>query len=157
MPSSAPWLSHYDAGVPSTLAPYPSKTLLDYVADAARERPDNPALLFKGETITYGALEKLSDACAAAFAALGVRRGDRVALLLPNCPQFFIAELGAWKLGAIVAPLNPTYTEPELEGPLREHGIETIVTLTRFYGRVKSIQQRTPLRHIIATNIKEYF
>ena len=157
MTSQAPWLSHYDAGVPSTLAPYPSKTLPDYVADAARERPKNPALLFKGAMITYGELEKLSDACAAAFAALGVRRGDRVALLLPNCPQFFIAELGAWKLGAIVAPINPTYTERELEGPLRDHGIETIVTLTRFYGRVKSIQPRTPLKRIIATNIKAYF
>ena len=88
--------------------------------------------------MTYGELERLSDACAAAFAALGVRRGDRVGLLLPNCPQFFIAQFGAWKLGAIVAPLNPIYTEHELEGPLREHGIETIVTLTRFYARVKT-------------------
>ncbi len=83
----------------------------------ARERPDHPALLFKGTTITYGQLERLSDACAAAFPALGIRRGDRVGLLLPNCPQFFVAELGAWKLGAIVAPLNPIYTEHELEGP----------------------------------------
>jgi long-chain acyl-CoA synthetase len=157
MTSSAPWLAHYDAGVPRTLAPYPTRTLLEYLADAARERPSDPALLFKGAKVTYGALEALSDACASAFAALGVRRGDRVALLLPNCPQFFIAELGAWKLGAIVAPLNPIYTDRELEGPLREHGIETIVTLTRFYGRVKSIQKQTPLRHVIATNIKEYF
>jgi long-chain acyl-CoA synthetase len=157
MAPAAPWLAHYDPGVPGTLAPYPARTLLDYVADAAREHPDDPALLFKGATLTYRALETLSDACASAFAALGIRRGDRVALLLPNCPQFFIAELGAWKLGAIVAPLNPIYTERELEGPLREHGIETIVTLTRFYGRVKHIQKLTPLRHVIATNIKEYF
>ena len=157
MSSPAPWLAHYDAGVPPTLAPYPSKTLVDYLADAARERPDAPALLFKGATISYGALDALSDACAAAFASLGVRRGDRVALLLPNCPQFFIAELGAWKLGAIVAPLNPTYTEREIEGPLREHGVETIVTLTRYYARVKNIQKQTPLRRVIATNIKDYF
>jgi long-chain acyl-CoA synthetase len=157
MSSSVPWLAHYDAGVPATLAPYPAKTLVDYLADAARERPGDPALLFKGATISYGALDALSDACAAAFASLGVRRGDRVALLLPNCPQFFIAEFGAWKLGAIVAPLNPTYTEREIEGPLREHGIETIVTLTRYYARVKNIQKQTPLRRVIATNIKDYF
>jgi long-chain acyl-CoA synthetase len=153
----APWLAHYDEGVPATLAPYPDRTLVDYLADAARERPNRPALLFKGATITYGQLDRLSDACASAFAALGVKRGDRVALLLPNCPQFFIAEFGAWKLGAIVAPLNPTYTEHELEGPLRESGVETIVTLSRFYSRVKSVQKRTPLRRIISTNIKEYF
>src|SRR5262245_30076973 len=153
----APWLAHYDDGVPVTLAPYPDHTLIDYLADAARARPQQPAVLFKGATLTYGQLDRLSDACAAALAALGVKRGDRVALLLPNCPQFLIAEFGAWKLGAIVAPLNPTYTEHELEGPLKECGIETIVTLSRFYARVKSVQKHTPVKRVIATNIKEYF
>ena len=157
MTATAPWLDHYDAGVPRTLAPYPHRTLVDYLADLARERPARPALLFKGARVTYGALERLSDACAAAFAALGIKRGDRIALLLPNCPQFVIAQFAAWKVGAIVAPLNPTYTERELERPLSEHGIETIVLLTRFYGRVRQVQRRTPLRHVIATNIKEYF
>src|SRR5579871_451793 len=155
--TSAPWLSHYDAGVPPTLEPYPSRTLIDYLADAARDRPDAPALLFKGRTVSYEELDRASDACAAAFAAIGVKRGDRVGLLLPNCPQFFVAEFGAWKLGAIVAPLNPIYTEHELEGPLRDHGVETIVTLTRFYDRVKRVQPRTPLTRVVATNIKEYF
>jgi long-chain acyl-CoA synthetase len=157
MPTAAPWLAHYDANVPATLAPYPDRTLVDYVAEAARTQPDKPALLFKGATTTYGELERASDACAAAFAALGITRGDRVGLLLPNCPQFFIAQFGAWKLGAIVAPLNPIYTEHELEGPIREHGIETLVTLTRFYERVKHVQPRTGLRRVIATNIKEHF
>ncbi len=157
MAGTAPWLAHYDEGVPATLAPYPNRTLVDYLADAARDRPQQAALLFKGATLTYGELDRLSDACAAAFRSLGVQRGDRVALLLPNCPQFLIAEFAAWKIGAIVAPLNPLYTEQELEGPLREHGIETIVTLTRFYGRVRRVQPRTPLTRVIATNIKEYF
>jgi long-chain acyl-CoA synthetase len=157
MITAAPWLDHYDPGVPSTLAPYPSRTLVDYLADAARERPNRPAILFKGATISWGGLERSSDACAAAFAALGIQRGDRIALLLPNCPQFVIAQFGAWKVGAIVAPLNPTYTEREIEGPLRDHGIDTIVTLTRFYPRVKAVQPRTALRHVIATNIKEHF
>ena len=157
MTARAPWLSHYDPGVPPSLAPYPTRTLLDYVADAARQHPESPAVVFKGATLTYGQLEALSDACAAALADLGVRSGDRLALLLPNCPQFLIVEIGAWKLGAIVAPLNPTYTESELEGPLREHGVETIVTLTRFYARVKRVQSKTPVTRVIATNIKEYF
>ena len=114
--ATAPWLAHYDAGVPATLAPYPDRTLVDYLSDNARTHPERAALLYKGATMTYGELERLSDACAAAFAALGVGRGDRVALLLPNCPQFFIAQFGAWKVGALVAPLNPIYTEQELEG-----------------------------------------
>jgi long-chain acyl-CoA synthetase len=157
MTARAPWLSHYDPGVPSSLAPYPTRTLLDYVADAARQHPQSPAVLFKGATLTYGELEALSDACAAALAELGVKGGDRLALLLPNCPQFLIVEIGAWKLGAIAAPLNPTYTESELEGPLREHGVETIVTLTRFYERVKRVQSKTPVTRVVATNIKEHF
>src|SRR4051812_19287803 len=157
MPTAAPWLAHYDPGVPATLAPYPDRTLVDYVVDHARRSPNSPALLFKGATVTYGELDRLSDACAAALASLGIKRGDRVGLLLPNCPQFFIAQFGAWKLGAIVAPLNPIYTEHELEGPLHEHGIETVVTLTRFYQRIKNVQARTGVRRVIATNIKEFF
>src|SRR5262249_52443948 len=105
----------------------------------------------------WAGLERSSDAFASALAALGVARGDRVALLLPNCPQFIIAQFAVWKLAAIVAPLNPTYTDRELEIPLREHGVETIVTLTRFYQRVKEVQRRTPLTRVIATNIKEHF
>ena len=157
MPTTAPWLAHYDAGVPQTLAPYADRTLIDYLADAARARPTDAALLFKGATITTAALEALSDALAAAFETLSIGRGDRVALLLPNCPQFFIAQFAAWKIGAIVAPLNPIHTEHELERPLLEHGIETIVTLTRFYQLVKRLQPRTALKRVIATNIKEYF
>ena len=83
--------------------------------------------------------------------------GNRVALLLPNCPQFLIAEFGAWKAGATVVPLNPIYNEEELRGPLQQTRAETIVVLTPFYERVKSIQAETSLRHVIATNIKEYF
>jgi long-chain acyl-CoA synthetase len=154
---TAPWTAHYDPGVPATLVPYPQRTIVDYVADHARERPSAAAVLFKGATLTYSALHALSDALASAFVALGVARGDRVGLLLPNCPQFLIAELAAWKIGAIVAPLNPTYTERELETPIRDHGIETIVTLTRFYERVKAVQRRTGIKRVIASNIKEYF
>jgi long-chain acyl-CoA synthetase len=153
----APWLSHYDPDVPHSLAPYPNRTILDYLADLVRNRPGDPAVLFKGTTISWAELNREADAFAAALSSLGVSRGDRVGLLLPNCPQFFVAELAAWKLGAIVAPLNPIYPEHELEAPIAENGIETIVTLTRFYERVKRVQLRVPIRRVIATNIKEYF
>jgi len=153
----APWLAHYDRGVPHSLAPYPNRTILDYVSELAHHRPDGPALLFKGATVSWAQLERESDAFAAALASAGVSRGDRVALLLPNCPQFFVAELGAWKLGAIAAPLNPIYTEHELEGALRDNQVETVVTLTRFYERVTRVRARTPLKRVIVTNIKEYF
>lgn len=151
-----PWLRHYDAGVPESLKPYPEKTLLDYVSETARERPNHPAILFKGSRLSYGELERSSDALAAALVDLGVKKGDRVALLLPNCPQFVIAQLGIWKAGGVVSPMNPIYTERELEGPLANCGAEIMVTMTLFYKRVKAIQQATKLKRVIATNIKEY-
>ena len=124
---------------------------------SVRDRPNGRALTFKDTVVTWAHLDEASDALAAAFADLGVTRGERLALLLPNCPQFFVAELAAWKLGAIVTPLNPIYTEHELEGPLRDNGVETIVTLTRFYERVQRVRTKTPVKRVIVTNIKEYF
>ena len=151
-----PWLQHYDADVRPSLAPYPDKTLIDYLDRLGSEHPTRPALLFKGATMTYGQLNSSSTAFAAALESLGVRKGDRVALLLPNCPQFFVAEFGAWKAGAVVHALNPTYSERELELALASTGAETVVSLTPFYGRVKAIQERTRVRRVIATSIKEY-
>lgn len=151
-----PWLSHYDEGVPHSLRPYPEKTLLEVVRDSAAQRPEHPALLFKGARLSYGELEQLTDAFGAALVARGVKKGDRVALLLPNCPQAIIGQLGAWKAGAIAVPMNPFYTERELEHGLKECGAETAVVLTLFYNKAKTLQSRTGLRRIIATNIKEY-
>jgi long-chain acyl-CoA synthetase len=129
---------------------------LDYLSEAARNWPDRAAVLFKGSTIDYRQLEGESDALAAAFSANGVKRGDRVALCLPNCPQFMIAEFAAWKIGAIVCPFNPTYTEREMVDALRATGAETLVVLNRFYEKVKKVQSATSLKRVVATNIKEY-
>src|SRR6266513_4086341 len=150
------WLEGYDEGVPATLEPYPERTLLDYLSDAARNWPDRPALLFKGSIISYRQLEDDSNAFAAALIATGVKRGDRVALCLPNCPQFIVAEFAAWKAGAIVSPFNPTYTDREMGEALRTTGAETLVVLNRFYDKVKALQATTSLKRIVTTNIKEY-
>jgi long-chain acyl-CoA synthetase len=151
-----PWLVQYDADVAASVAPYPDKTLLEYLSDLAREHGDRPALLFKGTSMSYATLERLSNAFAAALAADGVRAGDRVVLLLPNCPQFFIAQFGIWKAGAVVVPLNPIYSERELETAIAAVGAAHIVVLTPFYERIKNIQPRAGLRRVIATSIKEY-
>jgi long-chain acyl-CoA synthetase len=150
------WLANYDPGVPHTLAPYPDRTLLDYLTEASERWPDRAAILFKGSAITYRRLENDSSAFSAALVAMGVRRGDRVALCLPNCPQFLVAEFGAWKAGAIVAPFNPTYSDREIEEALEATGAETVVVLNRFYDKVKQVQARTSVKRIIVTGIKEY-
>ena len=151
-----PWLTHYDQDVPSSLVPYPDLTLVDYLTGLARDHADKTALLFKGTAISYGQLDAESTAFAAALWSLGVRKGDRVGLLLPNCPQFLIAQFGAWKVGAVAVCVNPTYTERELEQMLDSIRIKAIVTLTPFYERVKRVQPRVGLSHVIATSIKEY-
>jgi len=150
------WAQHYDPGVPQSLAPYPEKTLVHFVRENARSAPAADAVLFKGRRISCSALDTWSDAFAAALAKSGVGRGDRVALVLPNCPQFLIAEIGAWKAGATVFPLNPLYTGAELAEPLRISAAKVAVVLTPFYERLKQIQSQTSLQTIVATNIKEY-
>ena len=150
------WVPHYDPGVPATLEPYPERTLLDYLADTARDHPDHPIVLFKGRRMSALALERDSDALAAALVGLGVKKGDRVALALPNCPQFLVAQYGAWKIGAMVCPFNPTYTPREMTDALTTTGAETLVVLNRFYSQAKAVQPQTSVRRLIATGIKEY-
>lgn len=153
---TAPWHSGYDEGVPRTLEPYPDRTLLDFLAESATRWPERPALLFKGATMSYGALARLTDTLAAAFSSLGVACGDRVAICLPNSPQFIVAEVAAWKLGAIVCPINPTYTDRELHDALNTTGAETVVVLNRLYERVKAIQPETSVKRVIASGIKDF-
>lgn len=156
MPLDAPWFRHYDPGVPRTLEPYPETTLVAELRAAAREQPRRDLLRFKGAGLSYSEVDRRSDELAAGLHELGLRRGDRLALLLPNCPQFVLAQFAAWKLGAIVVPVNPLYTGDELAGPLNETGATLIVALTAFYERVKEIQARTSLTRVVATNIKEH-
>lgn len=151
-----PWVRHYDPGVPATLLPYPETTLLDIIADTAKQRPRHPVLLFKGARLSAAALEQVSTDLAAGLASLGVRKGDRVALLLPNCPQSVLGHFGIWKAGAVAVPMNPLYTGNELERLLNVCGAEIAMVLTPFYGKVKSLQARTRVRQVIATGIREY-
>src|SRR6478752_321365 len=95
-----PWLAHYDSGVSPSLAPYPDHTLVDVLDELATREGHRTAVHFKGGTVSYRQLNDASSAFAAALKALGVERGERVALLLPNCPQFLICEFGVWKAGA---------------------------------------------------------
>lgn len=155
-PAEAAWRRNYDEGVPRTLAPYPDLTLLDYLRQNAAAAPNHNALLFKGARITYADLETWSDRFASELVRIGVKPQDRVAIALPNCPQFMIGELGIWKARGIACPLNPTYTDRELEDAFNASGAAVAIVLNRLYDRVKGIQSRTSLKTIIATGIKDY-
>ena len=151
-----PWIRHYDKGVPHTLHPYPEETLVDVVRRSAEEQPQHSAMYFKGASLSYRELDRQSDALAGALLSLGLGIGDRVALIMPNSPQMIICELGIWKAGAIVVPMNPLYTVPELEHALNECGAETVIVLTPFYEKIKRVQTVSRLKRVIATAIKEY-
>ena len=151
-----PWLKHYDAGVPATLEPYPGKTLFDDVADVAKERPAHRMVWFKGRWMSYRDIDRLSDIMAAGLVANGVKKGDRVVMLMPNSPNIVISQLAIWKAGGISVPVNPLYSEGELEYALKECSAEAAIVLTAYYGIVKKLQPKTGLRLIIATSVKEY-
>ncbi|NTU96664.1 MAG: long-chain fatty acid--CoA ligase [Chlorobiaceae bacterium] len=154
--SEKPWITQYDKDVPHSLHPYPEESLVHFVRRSAQEEPDIPVLHFKGATVSYGELERKSNAFACALMSIGVGKGDRVVLLMPNSPQMIICEFGIWKAGAIAVPVNPLYTENELEYALNECGAETAVVLSSFYGKFKRVQPDSRVRRVIVTNIKEY-
>ena len=151
-----PWFKFYDPGVPRSPA-IPDMPMQAFLDDTARNYPDVPATIFFGATLTYRQISELADRFAAGLQGLGVRKGDRVAIVLPNSPQFVIAFYGALRAGAIVVPTNPLYTPRELTHQFAETGAETVVVLSRLYPAVKAIAAQTPsVKHVVVTNIKEY-
>ncbi len=149
-------MNNYDKGVPTTLQPYLQQTMIDVVRETVSLRPDHMALYFKGTKISYGQLDRLSDQFANALIAMGIKKGDRVALVMPNIPQFVIAEFGIWKAGAVAACINPLYTEYEMEHALNECGAETVVAMTTFYNKIKNVQSKTKVKRVVAAGVREY-
>jgi long-chain acyl-CoA synthetase len=158
-----PWFKSYEPLVPKTLQ-YPEITLDSFLMESARKYPYNTASNFVlsylaggrytvGGKLTYRKLNELADRFATALYQLGVRKGDRVALMLPNSPHFVIAFFGAMKLGAIVVNNNPTYTARELGHQLQDSGAETIVLLNLFWPRLREIQEETPIKRVIVAHI----
>jgi long-chain acyl-CoA synthetase len=153
--TARPWLAHYDAGVPPSLAPYKGETLIDLVRLQARERPEATALRFEGAVTSYATLLREAEAFGRALELRGVQPGDRVALLLPNVPQFVVAEIGTWLAGGIVAPMNPTYPDEELRAVLARTGAKVAVVLAPFYDRLKAVQRDTAVRRVIVAHVRD--
>jgi long-chain acyl-CoA synthetase len=158
-----PWFAHYEPRVPKTLE-YPDVTLDTLLTESARKYPYNTAANFVlsyllggrvtvGGKLTYKQLNEKADRFATALYQLGVRKGDRVALMLPNSPHFVIAFFGAMKIGAIVVNNNPTYTSRELKHQLEDSGAETIVLLNLFYPRLREVLAETPVKRVIVAHI----
>lgn len=149
------WLKHYEKGVPKTID-YPDKPLFKLVEEAAKDYPDTPATIFMGKKITFKELQKAIDQFAAALYDLGIRQGDRVAIILPNLPQYQITHYALMKLGVIIVPTNPLYVERELEYQMNDSGAKAVIALDLIYPRVRAIREKTSLEKIIVTGVKDY-
>jgi len=150
-----PWLKFYEPHVPEHLD-YPETTMPAALEETARKYPDHTALIFKDTKLTFREYNAAVDRFAAALQGLGVKKGDRVAVHLLNCPQFPIAYYAVLRIGGIVVPCNPVYTAREMRHQLKDSGAEVIVTLSLMYPIVKQIRAETELRHVIVANIKTY-
>ena len=140
--SGKPWTRHYDPDVPASLV-YPSVPLQAMLDDAAENHPNSTATIFFNRKRSYRSVSEAAWRFANGLRRLGVKTGDRVALVLPNSPQFVIAFYGALRAGAIVVPCNPLYTPPELRHQLADSGAETIVVLSRGYPVVKAAREKS--------------
>src|SRR2546427_1215330 len=149
-----PWTRSYAPGVPATLS-YPDATLHALLDDAAESYPNAIATIFFNAKRTYLSISEEAWRFANGLRKLGVKKGDRVAILLPNTPQFVVAFFGALRAGATVVPCNPRYTAPELHRQLADSGAVTLVTLSRFYPVAKTARVGTSVKSVIVTNIKE--
>jgi long-chain acyl-CoA synthetase len=151
-----PWLKHYDPGVPHHIE-YPPVPLFHFLEESAKEYPERVCTIFRGAELTYREVNELSDRFAAALAGLGVKKGDPVGIMMPNCPQFVIAFYGILKAGGIVVANSPLYTARELRHQLKDSGVKLLIAMSNFYELIKEVQPETQVEQVIVTNIKEYF
>jgi len=149
-----PWHDYYDEGIPSSLT-YPAVPIFHFLEDSAKKFPDKPCTIFKGAEITYSEMCQITDNLAAALVDLGVKKGDRVGVLIPNTPQFVMAYFAVLKAGGIVVATNPQYTGREIIHQANDSGMELMILMSNYYELVKGIQKDTKIKQIICTNIKE--
>ena len=149
-----PWLANYDKGVPHTIE-IPNVPFFHFLDESARKYPDRACTIFKGAVITFQEMNAITDHVAAALVDMGVKKGDRVGIFMPNTPQFVMAYYGILKAGGVVVATNPLYTPREIEHQASDAGIEYMFVMTNFYEKIKEAQPKTKIKKLIVTNLKE--
>ncbi len=160
-----PWTKSYDPGVPASLEPYPDYPLYELLRQNAQKFSNRTLTLSSAvlplagrlkNTLTYREVDMLSDALAAGLVDMGLKKGDRVSLVMPNIAQFVISFYGVLKAGGVVAAVNPTYPPKRVAHQIKDSGATFCIVMSMFYDTVKSVQGETDLEHVIVTNVKEY-
>jgi long-chain acyl-CoA synthetase len=150
-----PWLQHYDDNVPEQL-PLPQQPLHDMLSNNALAYPHQTALIFFGQKMSYRELDRLTNRFAHALQTLGVKEGDRVAIVLPNIPQCIIGFYGALKAGAVVVLGSPLSSEDEIHYQLRDSGAKVLFTLASYCAKAPALCADTSVQHVIYTDVREY-
>ncbi len=156
MTDHRPWFGSYPPDVPHTLEPYPDISVFGMLEASARKYPGTTAIAWFGRKLSYGDLLAETERCSAALAALGVAKGDRVALIMPNCPQYVIAYYATVRLGAIVVGNNPLYTKREMEYQLKDSGSKVVIVLDLLYSDFAEAIRLVGLEHVIVARLNEY-
>jgi long-chain acyl-CoA synthetase len=149
-----PWLKFYEPGVPDHIQ-YPDIPLDRLLDHAVRDFPENKAVIFQGRKITYRQLEEEVAHVASGLAQKGMKKGQRMAIMLPNCPQYIAAYYAILKIGGIVVNVSPMYVERELEFQLKDAGVEIILALRDLYPRLEAVREKVSLKTIILTDLHE--
>ncbi len=159
-----PWVKNYDPGLPATIT-YPEVPLHQFLTDAANKYPNETALISTARVpvfgrlssnLTFAELNHAANALASALIDKGLKKGDKVAIVMPNCVAFVVSFFAVLKAGGIVSATNPTYPAEAMQYQINDCGAEFVLCLTLFYNTVKQIQPRTHVKHVIVANIKEY-
>ncbi len=150
-----PWFKFWPADVPKSIK-YPAIPLHGLLQATAEKYPQKFALAFSGNKIDYSHLDMFSNQFAHALEKLEITKGDRVALFLPNIPQFVIAYFGVLKAGAVVTTISPLHREREVEYQLSDSGAQTIVALDSLYPIVEKVRKKTQLKQVIITGLDDY-
>ena len=150
-----PWLAHYDYWVAPHLT-YPERPLWEILDATSVEMPNAPATAFLGATLTYRQIKTQSDWLAVSLGAIGVNKGDRVGIMLPNCPQYVIAAFAVLRCGAVVVNVNPSLTQREVQHIAQDSGMRTLLTLGSLGPLVLAVQAQTSIEDVILTTLEEY-
>jgi len=161
-----PWTKNYDAHVPASMLPYPEHALQDFLKRTVARQPNDVALITTAKLpllgrlsagITYQELDSASDALATALVDMGLKKGETVAIVLPNCTAFAISYYGVLKAGGIVAATNPSYPASKMEYQINDCEARFVICLSLFYNMIKGFQAKTRVEKVIVANIKEYY
>ena len=147
-----PWTASYAEGVPEDLAEV-SGSLVDIVEASARDYPEAAALQFFGRTTSYRDLQQAIERAAAGLAALGVKAGDPVAIVLPNCPQHIVAFYAVLRLGAVVVEHNPLYTPRELRKQFEDHGAQHAIVWNKVVATVQEFPSDLAVTNLVSVDV----